>query len=119
MRIFSAKCLLGLPRGCLLSVIVINSNSSGFNKAKEEGILKLSETIYHELKAHVEPKINPTRFENGVLHEQSQKQEHFNCHGNYSEISPSPENAKEGTPHREYLDQGKKAIKNVGEYLEK
>lgn len=78
----------------------------------------MSQTIYHEIKAHIEPKINPTVSEDGTPHEKSEKQEHYNYHGNYSHYSPKPEDAKEGTPHKTYINQANKAIKNVGEYLE-
>ncbi|MBK7108190.1 MAG: hypothetical protein IPH61_03280 [Bacteroidetes bacterium] len=106
-------------KGNEISVIVINTNSRGYQEAKDGNPLDLSQTIYHEIKAHIEPKINPTVSEDGTPHEKSEKQEHYNYHGNYSHYSPKPEDAKEGTPHKTYINQANKAIKNVGEYLEK
>ena len=111
---------LSKEEGNTIHIVVLNSNSTGFEKAKEGDYIQLSQTIYHEIKAHIEPKINPVYSEEGIPHELSAEQDHLNYHGSYSINSPSPENAVEGTPHHEYIKQATETQKNAkdNEWLE-
>lgn len=74
-------------KGNNFSVIYINSNSDPYKKVgnSKESQLHLAETIYHELKAHVVPKIE------SISLKADESQEHYNYHGSYSHNSPRKE----------------------------
>ena len=95
--------------GNTYSVIFINTKGSSYKNASKnkKGLLKFSETIFHELKAHV----------NVVLKEGLSKSEnnadHKKYHGKATYDSPTDVDEKTpNTPRQEYIDQAKEVQKN-------
>jgi RHS repeat-associated protein len=100
---------LSKRKGNNISIIYINCASEAYESAKNgstEGLVHLSETIYHELKAHVVAKI-----EKGSLNS-LQSEEHKDYHGSESNVSPSKDAKTPGTPRQEYINQAEQVIDN-------
>lgn len=96
------------------SVILINSNSKLYKDASKEETSTLSEyvseTIYHELWAHVILKIKPYKFINDV---RNMKQEHFRYHGQYSRYSPQKDTKTPGTQRQKFINETKEVTKEL------
>jgi len=90
------------------SVIVINAEGEAYKNADvgENGLLKLAETIHHEMKAHVN-----ARIESGTIVNPDVKQEHEDYHGRATYTSPPIEQAKEGTPQARFLQEAREILK--------
>ena len=98
-----------------VAIIVINMSGNAFLAGTEksyESNLKLSETIYHELFAHVCAKLCPIDGD-----EKSESQEHFRYAGWYSHYSYRIKKVTPGTPRQKYIDEAKEVIEMYEELM--